>query len=818
MTTRRWLWIGVAAIAIALLTGRAIAGAYVEYQWYDSLGATALWRARTSALAIMRLCAAAGSGLFAFANLYAVRKSVVSLAFPRRLGNFDFGEEVPGRYLLAATIALSVILAAAIALPQNDWTTFLLARSRGAFGESDPYLGADLGFFVSWIPFENALWTWAFITTAVIGIAVIALYALTPSLRLRRGSLYLSTYVRRHFTVLAGVVLLLLAWSFRLDMYAMLYDGSGPEGAFTWVDHKVGVPGSLLLSVATLGAGLIVVFAGFVGQFRLAVAATLSVVAAALLVREIAPAVATRIGSETERASRENSYIGTRAGYTRRAFGVDAIRTADSSDAFPSLAAALPWVPVWDPAAIARALDGVTGTLDASTPAWHASPNGILAEILEPPPLDAPARAPWVDVHVLAADADDRGAPVRSTAAGTPTSDDTLIDAPIAYPGAPPFAIVPDSLNRLAGTPLGSVLGRLAYAWTLQNVRIVFGDLPQPHPTIVTRRDVRERVERLVPFFMQGRRVEPISLGDSLYWSVDLYAVSATYPLSRHFVAVDTDVSYLRHAAVAVVQAATGETVVVPDSVLDPIGATWARRLPTSFASWTSLPPRLRELLPPQLDAVYAQATAFGRYGTRADSDVPRRIPLVSGADTSLTGGDVPVVLPGTDATSIVLPLLDETDRVRGLFIGTGGVHRSSAWYSLPSAGPRWGWVVDRLRALDSAGNAAREGPLAHGRIRALPMRSGNRLAFIQPTYRWRSQGAPTLNRVVTLVGDTVRTATPDGLPRGAALPQPSRGDLRATIAALYAAMRDALRRGDWVAFGRAFDALGRTAGSRSTP
>jgi uncharacterized membrane protein (UPF0182 family) len=33
-------------------------------------------------------------------------------------------------------------------------------------------------------------------------------------------------------------------------------------------------------------------------------------------------------------------------------------------------------------------------------------------------------------------------------------------------------------------------------------------------------------------------------------------------------------------------------------------------------------------------------------------------------------------------------------------------------------------------------------------------------------------------------------------------------------VAALYAAMRDALRRGDWVAFGRAFDGLGRAVGA----
>ena len=39
-----------------------------------------------------------------------------------------------------------------------------------------------------------------------------------------------------------------------------------------------------------------------------------------------------------------------------------------------------------------------------------------------------------------------------------------------------------------------------------------------------------------------------------------------------------------------------------------------------------------------------------------------------------------------------------------------------------------------------------------------------------------------------------------------------------ATAAALYAQMRDALRHGDWAAFGRAFEALGRVLGQSSKP
>src|SRR6185312_13269248 len=107
--------------------GRAVAGVYSDYLWYDALGATALWRARLGALTALRLGSGAVAALFAFINLYAVRQSVVSLVFPRRLGNLEIGEEVPGRYLIVAAATLAILLGAVLAVPQNDWMSLVLA-------------------------------------------------------------------------------------------------------------------------------------------------------------------------------------------------------------------------------------------------------------------------------------------------------------------------------------------------------------------------------------------------------------------------------------------------------------------------------------------------------------------------------------------------------------------------------------------------------------------------------------------------------------------------------------------------------------------
>ena len=295
MSARRWVLAALAGAAILLLAARALAQIYVDYEWFEAAGALEVWRARAASTVVMRLLSGLAAGLFVFTNLYAVRHSVVSLVLPRRVANLEIGEQVPGRYLMVAVVTISVLLGGALSLPPDDWTAFALARDNVPFLENDPYFNSDLGFFVYWLPFERELYYWTLIGVLIVTALVVFLYALTPSLRWDRGRLYVSGYVRRHLTVLAGVVLLVLAWSFRLDMYQLLTSGHGPDGSFGYVDHKVLIPGNLILAMATVGAALIVVWAGWTAQGRLAGAAIIGIMALALLTRQVAPFIGERL-------------------------------------------------------------------------------------------------------------------------------------------------------------------------------------------------------------------------------------------------------------------------------------------------------------------------------------------------------------------------------------------------------------------------------------------------------------------------------------------------------------------------------------------
>ena len=161
MTRRSWVLVSVAGLALLLLAGRLLAGLYAEWTWYASMDALPLYRSMLAhQSALLAGTAIAGFSLAAV-NLYAVRSSIVSLVLPRRLGNIEIGEAVPGRRLTITVFALAALIAAALAFEQDDWTILALARIGLPFRESDPFLDRDLGFYVYRLPLERSLFSWA---------------------------------------------------------------------------------------------------------------------------------------------------------------------------------------------------------------------------------------------------------------------------------------------------------------------------------------------------------------------------------------------------------------------------------------------------------------------------------------------------------------------------------------------------------------------------------------------------------------------------------------------------------------------------------
>lgn len=815
MTTRRWVLLGIAVVALVLLSGRAVAGMYADYRWYAALGAGSLWRTMTRLSLFLRVLSGLTVAAFAFLNLFAVRRSVVSLVLPRRVANLEIGEEVPGRYLVGSAALLALVLGALLPLPGESWMLLALLRQPLRFGDIDPFFELDYSYWVAWLPFETTLYVWALIAVLIVAAVVIFLYALTPGLRWERGTFYLSNYVRRHLLVLGAILLALMAWSFRLDAYKLMLNGSGPGGMFSYADHHALVTVNGFLAVLTLAAAVVVAIFGWTGQFRIAFAAVTAVLVLSVGLRQLAPPVVRRMAPEADPDVREASYRRTRALFTQRAFALDRIQRADSSFGFARLGDAGRAVPVWGAVPLeASVVRARRGAVRAREVGWMHALDGLLAVVTLHAASEAVAEEPggWELVRFRAWAADASGDPVPSNAPGEPDPQVALPQVVVAD-SASGYEIVSDTAGTIAAPALGGGLDRLAQAWSLQNLRLLSGDLP-PGARLVTRRDVRSRLDAIAPFFVQGSTLSPVVADDSLYWAVDLYTVSGFYPLSDHVMFDGDEFSWFQHAALGLVNAHTGRVTLATDAKLDRMAEAWVQRFPELFTPRTVLPADLAAALPPAVDGATVQATMLARYGLRGEIASPGALPEDWGADSALRTQPDPLFLLPTGSLAWSQPVLDAGRRPAGLVVATGGAVGETWWHAVPADGPRWVTRLESLRrALDTTAGVPRDVHLVRGPVRAIPV--DGRLALVQPAFTWRGESAPSLARVGVALDSAVLTGTSlaeaaDALaPAPPGTSAPPTVELRARATQLYDEMSAALQRGDWAAFGRAYGELG---------
>ena len=164
---------------------------------------------------------------------------------------------------------------------------------------------------------------------------------------------------------------------------------------------------------------------------------------------------------------------------------------------------------------------------------------------------------------------------------------------------------------------------------------------------------------------------------------------------------------------------------------------------------------------------------------------------------------------------AISLPVLDAADRLRGLVTVAGGATYDPRWHELQTGSMRWGYVLERLLRLPDSLTAAtpRDAHVLRGPVRVLPVGTG--VAFVQTAYVGRSDGSVQALATAVLSGDSLGFGTTIAAAAGVPEPHVSQTPLtaeefKARIASIYAEMREAMRRGDFRAFGSSYDALGR--------
>ena len=803
---RRGLLAIVITVAIVLAAGRAWGTLIGDHAWFDALGYVDIWWWRTSVSIVLKVGAGTVATLVMRAHLEAIRRSFVSVVVPGSVGNLEFNGAVPDRTIALVLWTCAFLVGVLLTVPLADWIPFANVLDARPFGEADPYFQYDLAFWTSWLPFELQVYTWALLSHAIMAMLTTFGYVLTRGIATDGRALRVTRHARRHITVLGAMLLALIAWSYRIDGFDRLVHGTGAEGAFGFADHRVGLPGGIVMQVVSLGAAGVVLWSAWSSQPRAGVAAVTTVLLMALLLRQGMPLLADSVDGGGDTVARERRYLDAGDSFTRRAFDTDRVLAAGASDT-----AALTSTPLWDRATIPHTASGSGGTLLA----WQQGdgvPDAAVFDALRNPKLLPTWRA--VPFEVTSA------SPLRYVSAGTAGT----LPPIVVSDGGRGYAIVSDPARHIAAPSVAGTSARLAHAWNQQNPRLLFGEVPQPSPVLITVRDVRERLLLLAPMLQAGSHVTPLVHEDSLLWVLDLYAASVSYPLSEHVLLNGDEIAAAQFAATALVNAHTGRVILVPDPIPPLLARRPLERLATHLVPLASLPASLRRALPPRADALRLDGAFAARLGSRLVQDDTSAftragttfadLSLVDGApaDSSLAVDDfVPVWIPARGTFALTAAAIDARGVVQGVMLAPGGEDRRTRWRPSPG-GIAYEGV---LRAAQETSDSLRQpGSLTgarRGSTRVLPGAGAPR--FLTPYFSLR-EGRPTQLAAVVLT-DGVRRGVAADVAEAALLWREGGRPLvpGTAAAALYQQMRSALQRGAWSDFGASFEALGRVLG-----
>jgi uncharacterized membrane protein (UPF0182 family) len=781
---RRGLLVAAAAAVLFLFAGRWVATFLAGGWWAGQFSPDA--RALVSGIALLRLAidaaAVALAGGWFIGHFLIVVRAVGSVQIPRHVANLEFREAVRSDLLLAVAVAAGAVLGLLLGLDSSaHWHTVALAWQGVRTGTIDPLLGRDTGLYLAQLPLWLLLHRFALLLVAIAAGLTATSYGVIGAVRIGRRRLAINDHARAHLGLLLTALALVLAWGYALEPFELVasVDGAPTLGSF----RRVAVVSPALTGVALMVAALSALWA-FRPRHALVAAAWTVLLVASVAGHHLVPLMAR---GDLSPAAPDS----TLREYEAFAFGMEAIGEGPA----PALLGA----PLFDAAASRRVLgeDADVATLDAGTivagaaqrPAW----------LLLSGEGDAPSRL----VAVAADRAGSAGGPLFYRAGDTlaypnPHAMATLSQASVR-PGARRYAV--GELGH--GIEAGGFARRLALAWALQA-----GELLGPAPGALRvdwALSPGQRLAALAPFATwSGVRARVVD--GAVVWIADGYVSAPGYPLVEPAAWRGRRAGFVRASFLGVVDATSGDAQVYLRDESDPVGTAWARVSREVVQPAAALAPRVAQSAgyPPELFALQAAVLGARRDGPgRPAAPAPGASAVQAGWDSS--GADV-----------LVLPFLSEDGaRVAALFTATGGAppvisRVENGLLSARALERRWARFATFAPVQDSVDAAGAELRASEVHYWLTPEGPG---AFQVHTGA-RPGARPLIVWVTVATGRRLGagrsfTAAWENLQGMAAAPQAATSTGALSEARHWMRLADeALRRSDWAAFGRAFDAL----------
>ena len=647
---RRLIWAFVAFLVVSVLLSRTI----TDWQWFDSLG----YRPLLVVPWLWQIGVGAAVALVSFGVLYTsllVARPSLAQAYLRPdlpVGLVGRPWQVVRRWSTWLVAGASVALGFGAAGRWMDVALFFHGRP---FGLRDPILGQDVAFYVFTLPVVrlalSLLWGLVLLSAATAAL----IYGVAGILDWRRAGESLRGRPRRHLLTLLAALAVLWAAEIWVGRYVLLFTPHDVIFGVTYTDAHVRLPARAAASALALAAGILTVAAARGARGRYAAAAAIAALAVTAGAELVAGAVQQLVVRPNELA-REEPFLRHHIEMTRRAFGLDRVRTVDfqPKDRLEpaDLSAAAPLlreVRLWD----WRPLGTVYGQLQKFRPYYdfvevdvdrylvEGRPRQVMLAVreLNTARLQNPS---WINLRLQythgygavmspVADVTVQGLPRLVMSDIPPRSEPGWpeLRRPQVYFGElstgwvvvntrrPEFDYPSGDENvffRYDGRD-GIRLGwwnRLLFAARFGSPELLLSPEVGPQSRVLMYRSVMERIRRLMPYLRYDRDPYAVVTDDGrLVWMVDAYTTTDRFPYSRP---VPGWGNYVRNSVKVTLDAYDGTVRFYLADEQDPVAAALSSLFGGFMRPMSEMPPDLRRHVRYPEDLFSVQAAVLTTY------------------------------------------------------------------------------------------------------------------------------------------------------------------------------------------------------------
>jgi uncharacterized protein len=663
----RVLLIGSVLIASILATSGI--DFYTDWLWFSALGYVSMFSKIVTIQIELFAAGALAFGLIFGLNAVLARRLAAALehvagnddeglwAYVARVGARVGDHLAYSRLINAGLLLLGLILAIIMGLVlSSQWLPILRFLNAGSFGVTEPVTGQDVGFFVFQLPVYRMIHAWLLGALVFVASSTLAVYAVVVVYEhgssLERTVFNMPRRIKAHLAALGVVMMVLVAANHFMDIFELVYSTRGAAYGASYADVHAQLPALWIMTATALLTALLLVVTVFTRGVRPVFFGLALWLGSSVLVGLVYPNLIEGFEVKPNQLEKERPYIANNIALTRQAYALDRVQeqfypaedsvTPDDIRANPQT---ISNIRLWDHRPLLDTLNQIQsvrayyGFEDVDVDRYQV--DGAYRQVmLSARELNRAAlqqSAPsWVNQRLkfthgygvtmsLVSAIAEEGRP-KLVIQDVPPRGEIPIERPEIYygmRGSAPYVIVKTSEPEFdypsgdanvettyaggGGVSVGSFLPRLAYGLKFRDGNLLLSGSLRPESEILYRRDLFSRVNRLAPFLLLDQDPYIVVASGRLFWIVDAYTYTDTYPYSEpricgetrplHCASPGLRLNYIRNSVKVVVDAYDGTTRFYLADPTDPLILAYQRAFPGLLEPLSDLPAELQSHL-----------------------------------------------------------------------------------------------------------------------------------------------------------------------------------------------------------------------------